>query len=91
MPKTLNCDPALFDKDLSGRVYIVTGANSGSGLATTEQLVRQGAQVVAACRRVASTMFVGISQLRHSQWMKKLRIIQCLLDVQKKVNRLCFS
>lgn len=30
----------------------MTGANSGTGLATTEQLVRQGARVVAACRRV---------------------------------------
>ncbi len=52
MPRTLMCDPALFEKDLSGKVYIVTGANSGSGIATTEQLVRQGATVVAACRRV---------------------------------------
>ena len=53
MYATLRCDPKLFEKDLSGRTYIVTGANSGSGLATTEQLVRQGAHVVAACRRVA--------------------------------------
>lgn len=52
MPKTLMCDPKLFAKDLTGKVYIVTGANSGSGVATTQQLVRQGAHVVAACRRV---------------------------------------
>ena len=52
MPKTLMCDPKLFEKDLSGRVYIVTGANSGSGLGTTAQLVRQGAHVVGGCRRV---------------------------------------
>ncbi|MDJ0786880.1 MAG: SDR family oxidoreductase [Myxococcota bacterium] len=61
MPRTLTCDPALFEKDLSGRVYIVTGANSGSGIATTEQLVRQGAHVVAACRRVAA----GEEATRH--------------------------
>jgi len=54
MYKVLRCDPKLFEKDLNGRTYIVTGANSGSGLATTEQLVRQGAHVVAACRRVAA-------------------------------------
>ncbi len=54
MYKTLRCDPRLFEKDLSGRNYIVTGANSGSGLATTEQLVRQGAHVIAACRRVSA-------------------------------------
>ncbi|MCB0276122.1 MAG: SDR family oxidoreductase [Calditrichaeota bacterium] len=52
MPKTRRCDPRLFDKDLTGHIYIVTGANSGTGLATTVQLVRQGARVVAACRRV---------------------------------------
>jgi NAD(P)-dependent dehydrogenase (short-subunit alcohol dehydrogenase family) len=52
MPKTLMCDPKLFEKNLSSRVYIVTGANSGSGFATSEQLARQSAHVIGACRRV---------------------------------------
>jgi NAD(P)-dependent dehydrogenase (short-subunit alcohol dehydrogenase family) len=52
MLKTLMCDPSLFQKDLSGGVYIVTGANSGSGFATTKQLAEQGAIVIGACRRV---------------------------------------
>ena len=39
-------------KDLSGKTFIVTGANSGVGLETTRQLVKQGAHVVMACRRV---------------------------------------
>jgi len=52
MPKTLMCDPKLFEKDLSGRIYIVTGANSGSGFATAKQLAEQGAHVIGACRRV---------------------------------------
>ena len=52
MYPVLRCAPELFEKDLGGRTYIVTGANSGSGHATTAQLVRQGAHVVAACRRV---------------------------------------
>src|SRR5262245_50729651 len=54
MPPILRCDPKLFQLDLAGRTYVVTGAGSGAGLATTAQLVRQGAHVVAACRRVAA-------------------------------------
>lgn len=49
--RTLWLDEALKQKDLSGKTYIVTGANSGVGLETTRQLVKQGAQVVMACRR----------------------------------------
>lgn len=45
-------DPATLAKNLTGKVYIVTGANSGVGLETTRQLVKQRAHVVMACRRV---------------------------------------
>jgi NAD(P)-dependent dehydrogenase (short-subunit alcohol dehydrogenase family) len=68
MPKTLMCDPKLFEKDLSGRVYIVTGANSGAGFATTKQLAEQGALVVGACRRVdaGKEAFADLRELRGS-------------------------
>lgn len=46
------CDESTLSKDLSGKVYVVTGANSGVGFETTQQLVKQGAHVVMACRRV---------------------------------------
>jgi NAD(P)-dependent dehydrogenase (short-subunit alcohol dehydrogenase family) len=51
MPKTHICDPDLFNIDLSSKTIIVTGANSGIGRITTEQLLKQGAQVILACRR----------------------------------------
>lgn len=44
-------DEATRTKDLSGKVYIVTGANSGVGLETTRQLITQGGHVIMACRR----------------------------------------
>ena len=46
------CSPELLRKKLSGKTYVVTGANSGVGLATTTQLAEQGAHVIAGCRRV---------------------------------------
>lgn len=50
MPQVLRCDPKLFEKDLSSQVIIATGANSGCGLETSRQLVKQGATIILACR-----------------------------------------
>lgn len=50
--KPLVCPPELLAKNLGGQLIVITGANSGIGLATARQLVKQGAHVVMACRRV---------------------------------------
>lgn len=41
-------------ESLAGKVFIVTGANSGIGKATTCGLVRRNAKVIMACRDINS-------------------------------------
>jgi NAD(P)-dependent dehydrogenase (short-subunit alcohol dehydrogenase family) len=64
MPRPLRCPQELLESDLSGKTFLVTGANSGIGLATTGQLLSQGARVLAGCRdpRRSQAAFAEVHQ-----------------------------
>lgn len=82
MPKRLirRIDAATLAKDVSGKTYIVTGANSGVGLETTRQLIKQGGHVIMACRRVEA----GKEVAREFAGLKgSCEVIRCdLADLQ---------
>ncbi|MCC6527529.1 MAG: SDR family oxidoreductase [Polyangiaceae bacterium] len=45
-----------MDRDLAGRFIVITGANTGIGLATAEILAARGAKLALACRSEAKTL-----------------------------------
>jgi len=49
--------------DLTGKVFVVTGGNSGLGLETARELARKGGHVVIACRD-ASRAATALSEIR---------------------------
>ncbi len=65
----------LLAKDLAGKTYVVTGANSGIGLVTTQQLAKQGATVVMGVRRVKEGERVG-AEIRREVPAAKLVVFQ---------------
>jgi len=85
------CDSATLSKDISGKIYIVTGANSGIGFETTKQLVKQGAHVVMACRRVEAAKEIAkpFNDLKGSYEVMKcdLANLQSVRDFVNNFNK----
>jgi len=58
--------------DLSGKVAIVTGANSGLGYATTVALASHGAHVILACRSEAKALeAIEKAKVEIREWKQK--------------------
>jgi protochlorophyllide reductase len=59
--------------DLTGKVVIITGANSGLGLESTKAIAAKGATVVMACRNLTKAEKAKIrgacSPSRKRNWM----------------------
>ena len=64
MTTPLMVRPELLNKDLTGKTYVITGANSGIGLVTAQQLAKQGATVIMGVCRVEEGQRVA-AEIRH--------------------------
>jgi NAD(P)-dependent dehydrogenase (short-subunit alcohol dehydrogenase family) len=78
---------ALAVPDLSGRLAVVTGANSGLGLGLTRRLAAAGADVVMAIRNKAKGE-AAIEQIRVDVPHAKVRIRHLDLSSLKSVAAL---
>jgi NAD(P)-dependent dehydrogenase (short-subunit alcohol dehydrogenase family) len=76
--------------DLSGRLAVVTGANSGLGLHTTEALAAKGATVVMACRDEAKTR-AAIADIHARQHAAKLEWAPLDLADQRSIRAFAAS
>ena len=66
MANELICSKETLQKDLSGKIYIVTGTTSGIGLATVKQLARQSATIICASRNVELARKIGVEIIEET-------------------------
>ena len=52
MSRAIMCSKEILEKNLSDKIYIVTGTTSGIGLETVTQLAKQSATVICASRNI---------------------------------------
>jgi len=71
--------------DLTGRVIIVTGANSGIGYEAAKEFTRKGAQTILACRSVDKSR-TALNQIRAEIPTAKVEVMQLDLASQKSVH-----
>ena len=72
--------------DLTGKITIVTGANSGIGLETARTFATNGATVVMACRNPGKAQSAA-SEIRTTNPKAKLELLELDLASLKSVNK----
>jgi len=71
--------------DLTGKVIIVTGANSGIGYEAAKEFARKGAQTILACRSVDKAQVASV-QIQAEVPNAKVEVMQIDLASQKSIH-----
>ncbi len=72
--------------DLSGKVIIVTGANSGIGFESTKEFARKGAEVILACRNMDKAE-AALQEIKQEIPAAKVIVMQLDLASQKSIHQ----
>ena len=72
--------------ELTGKTFIVTGANTGIGKVTALELARKGAHVILACRSVAKTEAV-VAEIQRTTGNRNVEMVELDLGDLASVRR----
>jgi NAD(P)-dependent dehydrogenase (short-subunit alcohol dehydrogenase family) len=72
--------------DLTGKTFIITGANTGIGKVTATELAARGAHVILACRSADKTRPV-VEEIQRTTGNKNVEFVQLDLGDQASVRR----
>ena len=93
MANELICSKETLQRDLSGKIYIVTGTTSGIGLATVKQLAKQSATIICASRnvevakKISAEIIEGTSNKNVHNLLLELESLDSVRDFIKVFNK----
>ncbi|XP_054164950.1 WW domain-containing oxidoreductase-like [Oppia nitens] len=78
-------DQVLHGRDLTGKVVLITGANTGIGLETARSMASHGAHIIMACRSVDKAN-EAIIEIKRNTPKAKLNAFECDLQSLQSVQ-----
>ena len=85
MSRAIMCSKEILEKNLSDKIYIVTGTTSGIGLETVTQLSKQSATVICAARNIDLSKTI-INNIKEDTKNDKISFIHLDLNSLQSVR-----
>lgn len=81
----ITCGLCTSDRDMSGKVVIITGANTGIGMEAARELARRNAKVILACRNLSMGQ-IAATDITSSTGNSNILVKSCDLSSLKSVR-----